>query len=90
MSKQIAAHIPDELAESLGDLVAAGRFETKAEAVRSALQMLVEGERRRRVGELIAEGYRRIPQGDDEDMASSARRTLHALEAEEEEPGLGW
>jgi Arc/MetJ-type ribon-helix-helix transcriptional regulator len=59
MSEQIAARIPDELAESLADLVADGRFETKADAVRTALETLVEAERRRRVGALIADGYRR-------------------------------
>ena len=90
MSEQIAIRIPNELAESLDALVAAGRFETKAEAVRSALQVLVESERRQRVGELVAEGYRRIPQEDDEDFSSSARQSLRALEAEEKELGLEW
>ena len=40
MSEQIAVRIPDELSESLEDLVASGRFETKAEAVRTALGSL--------------------------------------------------
>jgi len=44
MSEQIAVRIPDELAESLSDLVAEGRFETKADAVRAALGSLVEAE----------------------------------------------
>jgi Arc/MetJ-type ribon-helix-helix transcriptional regulator len=90
MSEQIAVRIPDELALSLEELVAHGRFETKAEAVRTALEILIESERRRRAGELIAEGYRRIPQGDAETVASSARQTLRALEAEERELGLEW
>ena len=90
MSEQIAVRIPNELALSLDELVARGRFETKAEAVRTALETLIESERRRRVGELIAEGYRRVPQDDDEDLASSTRQTLRALEAEEKELGLGW
>jgi len=90
MSEQIAVRIPDRLAESLEDLVATGRFETKAEAVRSALESLVESERRQRVGELIVEGYRRVPQEDDEDLASSTHQTLRAMEAEERELGLEW
>ena len=90
MSEQITIRIPDELAGSLEDLVGTGRFDTKADAVRSALETLVDAERRRRVGELISEGYRRIPQTDGDDLASAARQTLRALEAEEKELGLEW
>ncbi len=79
MSQQIAVRIPDALAESLEELVATRRFESKAEAIRAALETLVEAERRRRVGELIAEGYRRIPQDDDEVEAATraAIRSIH-------------
>jgi Arc/MetJ-type ribon-helix-helix transcriptional regulator len=93
MSEQIAVRIPDELAESLEDLVSSGRFETKADAIRTALEELLDVERRRRVGELIAEGYRRVPQADAEleaVSASATRRALQALEAEESEAGLEW
>jgi Arc/MetJ-type ribon-helix-helix transcriptional regulator len=92
MSEQIAVRIPDELAESLQDLIASGRFETKAEAVRTALEALLDAERRRRLGGLIAEGYRRLPQGDGEDLGldESASHTLHGLDAEEREAGLEW
>ena len=82
MSKQIAVRIPGELAESLEELVSEGKFETKAEAIRSALQTLVDQERRRKVGELIADGYRRIPQ--DEDELEAARRA--AIRSIEQEP----
>jgi Arc/MetJ-type ribon-helix-helix transcriptional regulator len=82
MSDQIAVRIPDELAEALEELVSEGRFETKAAAIRSALQSLVDQERRRKVGELIADGYRRIPQ--DEDELESARRA--AIRSIEQEP----
>jgi Arc/MetJ-type ribon-helix-helix transcriptional regulator len=82
MSEQIAVRIPDELAESLSDLVAEGRFETKADAVRTALETLVEEERRRRVGESIADGYRRVPQDDDEVKAA----TRAAIRSIDEEP----
>ena len=79
MSEQIAVRIPDGLAESLEDLVARGRFETKADAIRTALEALVDAERRGRIGELIADGYRRIPQDDDEVAAAtrSAIRSIH-------------
>jgi Arc/MetJ-type ribon-helix-helix transcriptional regulator len=79
MSEQIAVRLPDDLAESLDELVETGRFETKADAVRAALVELVEVERRRRVGELIVAGYRRVPQDDDEVRAATraAIRSIH-------------
>lgn len=81
MSEQIAIRIPDRLAESLEDLVSSGRFETKADAVRSALETLVEAERRRRVGELIADGYRRVPQDADE-VAAATRAAIRSINEE--------
>jgi Arc/MetJ-type ribon-helix-helix transcriptional regulator len=93
MTDQIAVRIPDELAEALEMLVESGRFETKAEAVRTALEILIDADRRRRVGELIADGYRRIPQADaglEADSASATALALRALEAEESEAGLEW
>lgn len=92
MSEQIAVRIPDELSEALEDLVASGRFETKAEAVRTALEDLLDGERRRRLGDLIAEGYRRLPQGDGEglDLNEATTHALHGLDAEEKKAGLEW
>ncbi len=82
MSEQIAIRIPAKMASSLEALVAAGRFGTKAEAVRSALEALIEAERRRDVGERIAEGYRRIPQ--DDDQVTTA--TVAAIRSIHEEP----
>ena len=81
MSEQIAVRIPDELAKSLTDLVAEGRFETKADAVRTALETLVEAERRRRVGALIADGYRTIPQ-DDEEVEAATRAAIRSIHEE--------
>jgi Arc/MetJ-type ribon-helix-helix transcriptional regulator len=82
MSKQIEVRIPNALAKALDDLVSEGMFETKAQAIRAALQTLVDQERRRRMGELIADGYRRIPQ--DEDEVEPARRA--AIRSIEQEP----
>jgi Arc/MetJ-type ribon-helix-helix transcriptional regulator len=81
MSEQIAVRIPDGLAESLEDLVARGRFGTKADAIRTALEALVDAERRGRIGGLIADGYRRIPQDDDE-VAAAARAGIRSIHEE--------
>jgi Arc/MetJ-type ribon-helix-helix transcriptional regulator len=94
MSEQIAVRLPDELASGLQALVEDGTFETKAEAIRSAIETMIDTERRRRTGEEIADGYRRMPQSEDDDLAdlalAAARQTLQALEAEEREVGLEW
>lgn len=79
MSIQIAVRLPTELVDELDALVRGGRFDTRADAVRSALATLVDGERRRRVGEAIADGYRRVPQTDEELGAATgaAIRSIH-------------
>jgi Arc/MetJ-type ribon-helix-helix transcriptional regulator len=79
MSEQVAVRMPDELNAAVEALVASGRFPTKADAVRAAVEALVESERRRELGERIAEGYRRVPQDDDDEKAARAAaiRSIH-------------
>jgi Arc/MetJ-type ribon-helix-helix transcriptional regulator len=79
MSEQIAVRMPDELAAAVEALVTSGRFPTKADAVRTAVEALVESERRRELGERIADGYRRMPQDDDDVRAARAAaiRSIH-------------
>ena len=81
MSERIAVRIPQDLAESLEELVSSGRFETKAEAIRAALRALVKTERRGRVGALIADGYRRLPQ-DDLEVEVATRAAIRSMHDE--------
>lgn len=81
MSIQIAIRIPDPLAEQLEELVASGRFDTKADAVRAALEALIAVERRADVGRRIVEGYRKVPQ-DDVDVAAAAEAATRAIDEE--------
>lgn len=81
MSIQIAIRIPDALAEQLEELVASGRFDTKADAVRAALEALIAVERRADVGRRIVEGYRKVPQ-DDVDVAAAAEAATRAIDEE--------
>lgn len=82
MSEQIAVRIPDALVQDLDEVVARGDFANRAEAVRTAIEALVDTERRRRIGVSIAEGYRRLPQTDDE----VERATAAAIASIHEEP----
>jgi Arc/MetJ-type ribon-helix-helix transcriptional regulator len=81
MSIQIAIRIPDALAEQLESLVKSGRFDTKADAVRSALEALLNAERRADVGRRIVEGYQRVPQ-DDVDVAAAHQAATRSIEEE--------
>ena len=81
MSEQIAIRIPDTLAAQLGDLVATGRFETKADAVRTALEALIDAERRADVGRRIVEGYQRVPQ-EASDIAAADRAASSSIDEE--------
>lgn len=81
MSVQIAIRIPDTLSEQLEALVSSGRFDTKAEAVRSALEALVDAEHRADVGRRIVEGYQRVPQ-DDADVAAAHQAATRSIDEE--------
>jgi len=62
---QFVTRIDDELVEAVDDLVAARVVQSRSDAVRIGLARLVDDERRRRIGQAIVDGYRRVPQGDD-------------------------
>jgi Arc/MetJ-type ribon-helix-helix transcriptional regulator len=81
MSIQIAVRIPKALAEELQMLVSSGRFETKADAVRSALEALVDAEHRADVGRRIVEGYQRVPP-EDVDVASAHEAAVRSIDEE--------
>jgi Arc/MetJ-type ribon-helix-helix transcriptional regulator len=81
MSIQIAVRIPTALIEDLDAVVASGRFETRADAVRAALEALLETERRAEVGRRIVEGYRRVPQ-EDAEVATASEAAAASLEEE--------
>jgi Arc/MetJ-type ribon-helix-helix transcriptional regulator len=80
MSMQIAVRIPTALAERLDALVSSGAYETRAEAVRTALEALLDAERRADVGRRIVDGYRRIPQDDAEVAAAEDAATRSIAE----------
>jgi Arc/MetJ-type ribon-helix-helix transcriptional regulator len=76
MAVQLVTRVPDALADAVDDLVQAGIFSSRSEAVRAGLETVLERERRAATGRAIVEGYRRIPQERDDlawsDAATSA------------------
>lgn len=63
---QIAVRLDEDDVDRLDEMVSQGRFDSRAGAVRAAVRWMLEAERRRSEGEAIVDGYRRIPQSDDE------------------------
>ena len=82
MSVQIAVRLPNSLADALDDGVARGFADSRAEAIRRALELWLDQSERAAIGRSIADSYRSTPQ--DEDLLRSA--TAAALAAIAEEP----
>jgi len=66
MSTQLAIRLPDDLLRDLDWVVVRLNYDSRTEAMREALVRLIDQERRRQIGEEIAEGYRRMPQTEEE------------------------
>ena len=63
---QLVTRIDPELAESIDRLVAEGVVESRSDAVRKGLRVLIEQTRRRGIADAIVAGYQRQPQTEDE------------------------
>lgn len=63
---QLVTRVDDALARAVDELVEAGVVDSRSDAVRRGLADLVDRHRRDRVGARIAEGYRQVPQTDDD------------------------
>ncbi len=77
---QNITRVDDQLMAQLDEIVASGEAESRSDAVRRALEAMID-ERRRLVGEAIAEGYRRVPETDEE--LRRAHENSRALVTEE-------
>lgn len=60
-TQQIAVRLPEELLETLDQLVARGSYASRADAVRAGIEVIAELERHREVDRAIVDGYRRHP-----------------------------
>ena len=63
---QLVTRIDADLAAAVDDLVSAGVVESRSDAVRRGLHILIDRHRRRRIGEAIVRGYEALPQTDAE------------------------
>ena len=78
---QVVTRLDDRLTAELDDLIADGVVSNRSEGVRLGLERLIEDHRRRRIGDEIADAYRRQPQTDEE--LAGLDQATRALVAEE-------
>jgi len=86
--------LSDDLLEAL-DRTASNRGASRSALIRELLWESLSEDRERRIGEAIAEGYRRIPQGTPDEWGDLSAAADHAnaetgrrLDAEEREAGF--
>jgi Arc/MetJ-type ribon-helix-helix transcriptional regulator len=78
---QLVTRVGDDLAAAVDQMVQEGLVESRSEAVRRGLEMLVDRHRRRQVAAAIVRGYQAQPQADDEaGWADEATRRMIAEE----------
>ena len=63
---QLVTRIPDELADRVDRLVDSGAAESRSDAVRRGLELLLDDHRRRRIADDLVTGYRSAPQTDED------------------------
>jgi Arc/MetJ-type ribon-helix-helix transcriptional regulator len=77
MSTQLAVKLSESMVEEIDRLIKAGRFANRTDAVRAALDRMLEEIREERVTAAIVEGYRRIPpDAEDDTWAEAATRAM--------------
>lgn len=73
---QLVIRVPEDLVDAVDELVREGVYESRSDAVRAGLATVLDHQRRLRIGLAIADGYRRLPQEQDDlqwpDDASAA------------------
>ena len=78
---QLVTRVDDELIAQLDEMVDRGEAKSRSDAVRCALEEMLDQRRRRLIGEAIVEGYRRIPETEEE--LRWAEQNLREMVAEE-------
>jgi Arc/MetJ-type ribon-helix-helix transcriptional regulator len=97
-STQIAVRLPDALLRKVDALVEAGEADSRADAVRTALERLIRIAESQKVGRQIAVGYERQPVGEPDEWGSldqladwGAAAVLADLDRQERDAGIdGW
>lgn len=78
---QFVTRIDEEIVRAVDELVEAGVFESRSDAVRQGLAAVMDTHRRTQIGRQIIEGYRTIPETAAEmELADISARAMIAAE----------
>lgn len=73
----VAIRVPDEVLERLDELVHPDGYATRTEAIRRAIDVLLDAHERSVIDQKIVDAYTRMPQSDEElAVADAAARAL--------------
>ncbi len=77
---QTVTKLDDEMVATIDELVASGEFKSRSDVVRQSVDSFLSEVRRRKIGEAISDGYRRVPDTGDESALAIAVATAMILE----------
>ena len=80
MTTQVAVRLPVDLVKAIDQLVEAGEFTSRSDAVRTALEHLLVEAREAEIDRAILAGYHRIPDSPDDPWVDAATRAMVADE----------
>lgn len=75
---QLVTRVNEDLVSLVDELVEEGVVESRSDAVRRGLRVLVDQQRRRRTGDAIVQGYRDHPQSE-EDVGWADEATIRMI-----------
>lgn len=78
---QLVTRVDASMAAAIDALVDSGRFESRSDVVRSAVEALLDSDRRRKIGEEIIAGYERVPLTEGE-LAEARAISIATIEEE--------
>ncbi len=86
MTKQIAVKVPDGLMNEIDRLVEGGTFNSRSQAIRSGLEAMVAGQRRKEIDRRYRDAANRLPErkGEIDDATDLAISSIN------EEPWERW
>jgi Arc/MetJ-type ribon-helix-helix transcriptional regulator len=80
MTAQLAVRLSERTLKSLDDLIRAGRFANRTEAIRAAVDALISDAERREIEAAIVEGYRRSPDAPTDPWLEAATSAMVSAE----------
>lgn len=78
---QLVTRVDASMVAAMDALVESGRYESRSDVVRTAVEALIDTDRRRKIGEAIVSGYERVPETAEE-LAEARAISIAMIEEE--------